>query len=127
MISCLKVKGESMEPFCREGDFVLSISYLSPRFNRLVLVGFLSQPKIGDIVVLRHPQKEYRLIIKRIIRVKETKNKLSYWVQGDNAQKSSDSRDFGYVLREEIVGRAYSMRNRSHFFPKAARFSFAHT
>ena len=45
MLSFLKVKERSMEPFCREGDFVLA--------NRMSYL--FSAPKIGHIVMLRHP------------------------------------------------------------------------
>ena len=52
MISYFKVRGQSMEPLCREGDFVLldRLSYL------------IFRPRSGDVVVLSHPQED-RLIL----------------------------------------------------------------
>lgn len=84
-----------MEPLCREGDFVLldKLSY------------FVFKPKTGDIVVLRHPQEE-RLILKYIMRERVNGNYSFYWVEGLNKGESSDSRNFGWVPREMILGKA---------------------
>lgn len=91
MLSLFQVKGESMRPFCKQGDFVLaeSMSYLFFR------------PKVGHLVVARHPQKPGMLLLKRIVREKEGR----YWVEGDNAEKSTDSRHFGWVGKENIRGK----------------------
>lgn len=84
------VQGQSMEPYCEEGDFVLSVPYI------------FSHPKVGDIAVLRHPQ-EGIVMVKRITNVKGD----WYWVEGDNKLESSDSREFGWISREHILGKAY--------------------
>ena len=96
MISYFKVRGQSMEPLCKEGDFILldKLSY------------FLFRPRAGDMVVLRHPQEENRLILKYVTREKTEGNRTFYWVEGVNKQESSDSRSFGWVPREFILGKA---------------------
>ena len=84
-----------MEPLCKEGDFVLldKLSYL------------VFRPKIGDIVVLRHPQEE-RLILKYIMEERAENHYSFYWVEGLNKEGSSDSRSFGWIPRKMILGKA---------------------
>ncbi len=76
-----------MEPLCKEGDFVL--------VNRFVRL------KEGDVAVMRHPVS-LRFLLKRIVR--EIGDQ--YWFEGDNRAGSSDSRVFGWVDRNSILGRA---------------------
>jgi len=84
-----------MEPLCKEGDFVL--------LDRLSYLMF--RPRAGDVVMLFHPQED-RLILKYIVREKAVDNHSFYWVEGLNKEGSSDSRSFGWVPREAILGRA---------------------
>ena len=99
MISYFKVRGQSMEPLCKEGDFVLldKLSYL------------MFRPRVGDMVVSRHPQED-RLILKYIVKEKVTGRRSFYWVEGLNKEGSSDSRSFGWVSREAVLGKALIIR-----------------
>lgn len=81
-----RVKGRSMLPEFREGDYLI--------------VNRLGKLKKGDAVVLKHP-KTNELILKRISWIKDEK----YYVLGDNKKQSTDSRSFGYVERQMIVGK----------------------
>jgi len=49
-----------------------------------------------------------------------------YLVLGDNRGRSRDSREFGFVARERIVGRAvavaFSLDHANHFLPRTDRF-----
>lgn len=83
------VSGHSMEPTLKPGQTVLvsSISYL------------LTRPKVGDIVVVKNPNQD--LILKRI--AKEKKGK--FFVSGDNPRDSTDSRTFGTVERNQVIGK----------------------
>ena len=60
---------------------------------------------VGDVVVLTHPQEPEREIIKRIKAISEDK---MYFVEGDNAQKSQDSRSFGFVPQDIILGKVFN-------------------
>lgn len=57
-------------------------------------------PQIGDIIAFRDP-RDKKVLIKRITkRVKE-----KYFVEGDNKKHSTDSREFGMIGRNDIVGK----------------------
>lgn len=59
-------------------------------------------PQVGDVVVLRHPEKAGLKMVKRVTAVR-----ADGWcfVMGDNVAASHDSRVFGYVSPEQIIGR----------------------
>ncbi len=94
-----------MEPLCKEGDFVLldKLSYL------------VFRPKVGDVVVLHHPQED-RLILKYIMEEKIKEHHSLYWVEGLNKGGSSDSRSFGWISREMILGKAVVVQGREREF-----------
>jgi phage repressor protein C with HTH and peptisase S24 domain len=84
MLKLLKISGDSLYPFYKNGQRVLC---------RKV---FLSTPiYIDDAVVFE--KESYGLMIKK---VKKIKNK-SYFVEGTNPY-SIDSRDFGYLDAKEL-------------------------
>ena len=79
-----------MEPTLREGDQVIAST----------LPYLWGHPSVGDLVVLRHPF-ENRLLVKRISRVDGS----HISIVGDNRRLSTDSRDFGPVPIDHIVGK----------------------
>ncbi len=93
LLTCFRVAGTSMLPAFRPGDyvFVSQIPY------------FLRSPRAGDVVVCRHP-KTRRPLLKRIAAVQHE----AYHVAGDNAAESSDSRHFGALGRDGILGKVCS-------------------
>lgn len=90
-----KVQGKSMEPAFNHGSRVF--------VSRLAYV--LVDPEIDEVVVLRHP-KEEMLIIKRI---KDISHEGHYFVLGDNFDHSTDSRHFGRITKEHIVGKVIEL------------------
>ena len=80
-----------MEPTLSPGDFVL--------VNRLSYK--LHPPARGDLVVVRDPQVPSRFLVKRIADLSVS----GAYVVGDNEIQSRDSRTFGPVPRDFIVGR----------------------
>jgi signal peptidase I len=92
MISYFRVFDHSMQPFCQEGDFVVTQTMSYPL-------------QVGHVVVFKHPLEDV-LLLKRIQWIKEDQGKLFYWVQGDNQRDSRDSRSFGWIEKESILGKA---------------------
>ena len=76
-----------MFPTIKEGDLVIY-----KRIKSLI--------KEGEIVVLNHPKDRRKLIIKRIFKI----NEKGIEVRGDNLISSIDSRQYGLVNRDSIIG-----------------------
>jgi nickel-type superoxide dismutase maturation protease len=89
-----RVAGRSMTPGLVEGERVL--------VNKAAY--WFARPRPDDVVVLRDPRDPQRLLIKRIERAAGVDEWL---VAGDNADASTDSRVFGPVAREAIVGKVW--------------------
>lgn len=87
-VSKFTVHGHSMFPTLRERQNVLSFNWAY--LERL--------PKAGDIVVIKQEGKE---IVKRVQKVVDRK----VFVTGDNQEESTDSRHFGPVGMDQIVGK----------------------
>ncbi len=89
-----RVEQPSMAPRLDPGDYVI-VNRWSYRFRN---------PAVGDLIVLRDPDREGRFLCKRIDAVTGSG---SYLVRGDNAAVSRDSRSFGPIARDLIVGRVW--------------------
>ena len=87
----LRVVGNSMEGVISEGDLIIY-----KKLNRKNL-----DLKIGDIVVAFHPKIKSKLIIKRIYKIFQNK----YDLRGDNFLSSTDSREWGLIELDLIVGK----------------------
>lgn len=91
------VRGVSMLPTLSDGDLVL--------IDKKPKVCFL-----GDICVVRPPDKSTSIVIKRISKVRNFGEQ--YWFLGDNRNHSHDSRDYGWVNNENIEGRVIKVWRR---------------
>ncbi|MFH0952014.1 MAG: signal peptidase I [Patescibacteria group bacterium] len=132
------VKGASMEPNFQDHEYLI-IDEVSYR---------LSDPKRGDVVVIKNPQNRSEFFIKRVIglpgeiikisngqvaitsdtypsgvtldesaylagdvytkgSIETTLGRDEFFVMGDNRQASLDSRIFGQIKENEIIGRAW--------------------
>ncbi len=56
---------------------------------------------VGDVVALRDPREENRVIVKRVAGIEAH----GFRVEGDNESESTDSRHFGPVRSDLVVGR----------------------
>lgn len=90
MFRLLKVRGHSMFPDYRDGDFVLASGFPFPS----------GKIRAGDVIVFRQPG--YGLLIKRVREVLEAGS--AYEVRGTQVE-SADSRNFGPVNRDQITGK----------------------
>jgi inner membrane protease subunit 1 len=86
-----------MEPAYRHGDRLL--------VNRLAYIR--AAPRPGDVVILRDPDDNRRLLLKRVAGSTASTPPGQIRVLGDNAGESRDSRHFGPVTVRLIVGRAW--------------------
>lgn len=93
------VDGPSMEPAFRSGDRLL--------VNRLAYRR--RDPRAGDVVVMRDPERLGHVLLKRIATAPDgiDPGPPHVYVLGDNAAESRDSRAFGPVPRAQIIGKAW--------------------
>ena len=91
----LKVTGKSMLPLLEPGTEIL----INPNAYQK------SMPKIGDIIVTTHPYYPELSIVKRITAINKDG---SYFLTGDNLTESTDSRHWGSIKLEDIIGQVTS-------------------
>lgn len=101
------VHGQSMDPTFRNGDYLI-VDEISYRFT---------DPEEGDVIIFRFPNDPSTFFIKRIIGLPNQTIKVEgktisikdneYFVMGDNRGSSSDSRVWGTVNKDLIVGKAF--------------------
>jgi signal peptidase I len=99
--------GDSMLPTIENGKMiVVNKMQYGIRFpgQRKYLAQWAS-PKQGEVVVFYAPNGE--LAIKRCFR---TEDKNLFYLLGDNSQNSFDSRFYGLVQIENIIGRALGVK-----------------
>ncbi|MCT4355329.1 nickel-type superoxide dismutase maturation protease [Streptomyces sp. Je 1-79] len=82
-----EVTGVSMVPTLLHGD--------------QLLVHYGGRLRPGSVAVLRHPLQQDLLIVKRLIE----RQGAGWWVLGDNPDTEGDSRVFGAVPAELVLGR----------------------
>lgn len=86
-----RVDDQSMEPALHAGDYVLVNRWAYRKV----------EPIPGDIVVLRNPEALGQFLVKRVA----SGTAGSYVVLGDNEAHSRDSRHFGPVPKDLIIGK----------------------
>jgi len=108
-LSLMQTLAPSRAPGSRQDDRVL--------FTRVRIVGPSMEPGVlnddwwlvrrttdvrpGDVIALVHPHRPDLVIVKRIV----SAGPSGWWVEGDNASASEDSRQFGSVPRSHVIGR----------------------
>ena len=71
---------------------------LKPKQDILIWCWF-NKYRVGDIVAIHMNGRD---IIKRVEKIR----KSEYFVAGDNKKESTDSRKFGWIEKEKIIGKA---------------------
>lgn len=87
-ISKFTIQGKSMIPTLSPGQDILSFNW--------AYIG--RKPKIGEVIVLNYQGKD---MVKRVTKVEGEE----IFVEGDNQDWSTDSRSFGTVSMDQIVGK----------------------
>ncbi len=90
-----RVTGLSMLPLLQPGDEIL-VNFKAYRNQ---------PPQPGDIIVAQHPYKPQTRIVKRVA---EVRSDGSCFVKGDNPAESTDSRAFGWMSSQQILGKVTS-------------------
>jgi nickel-type superoxide dismutase maturation protease len=86
-IFTVKVIGISMEPSLRNGEVWLAWSGTK-------------KVKPGRVIVFEHPNRPALIEVKRVQRAMGS----GWWVEGDNAPHSIDSRDYGSIPDSLVQG-----------------------
>lgn len=86
-VSAVAVAGDSMTPTLRPGDFLIV-----SRSGRI---------RPGDVVMARRPDFSTVLLVKRVL----AREPEGWWLEGDNPLRSDDSRLFGPVPDDCVLGR----------------------
>lgn len=79
-----------MLPTYNDGDNVL--------VNRFAYL--FTSPQKNDVIAVKDP-RDKKVLIKRIKKVENN----SYFVVGDNKLHSTDSRQFGMIVKSDIIGK----------------------
>jgi len=87
-ISRFTVHGDSMQPTLSEGQDILSFNW--------AYIG--RRPTPGEVIVLNFQGND---LVKRVVKVEDDQ----VYVEGDNREASTDSRDFGPVSPSNILGK----------------------
>lgn len=100
------IPSDSMTPAIQPGDFIMVDTWKNH------IGGF----HVGDIIVFSQPTKNGQTLVKRITKIQlenvEKKLTMQYYVLGDNKKNSFDSRHFGLVNSDIIIGKvAFTLMN----------------
>jgi signal peptidase I len=130
------VKGQSMEPNFSEGDYLIidemSYRFRSPERGEVIVFDAPNDPssryikriiglpgekiKIEDGQVSIYQDEKYKKLeendylssqVETSGNIEITLNSQEYFVLGDNRSVSADSRKFGVLSRNKIIGRVY--------------------
>lgn len=85
LLSLIKVKGHSMEPFLKEGSFFIASN----------LSFFFQSPKVNDVILFKDKNK---IIVKKIFKIENQK----YFIIGVN---KNDSKFFSPIKKNDILGK----------------------
>jgi len=92
-----------MVPTFQNGDYLI-VDELTYR---------LRDPERGEVIIFKYPKDTTKFFIKRVIGLPgdtvdgKVLEKNQYFVEGDNRDASSDSRFWGPVARNLVIGRPY--------------------
>ena len=94
----LQIDGASMVPTLLDGQEIL------------VDLGAYSSvaPEVDDVVLVRHPFYKERTMVKRVTKIWTNPTEKRFHIEGDNKTQSTDSRSFGSVTRQKILGKVTS-------------------
>ena len=96
------VRGESMSPNYNDGDWLLF--RLLPAKSKAKSKGI---ELVGKVVLIQR-ESEFGtdlLQVKRVTQVHDDNDEARIWVEGDNKSASTDSRNWGALDSDEVIGK----------------------
>jgi signal peptidase I len=94
----IEVRGDSMSPNYNDGDWLLF---------RMLPAKSKANGLVGKVVLIQR-ESEFGtdfLLVKRVTQVSRRNNEIAIWVEGDNKEKSTDSRSWGPLNSDEVIGK----------------------
>jgi signal peptidase I len=104
----VRIHGNSMEPTFHDGQFkFVDRKYYKEHYNEFAPKGqkktIYTLANLEDkVYVIITPDNV--LAIKRLVSVAQTLQKPYFWFEGDNKDHSIDSRNYGFIEGESILG-----------------------
>ena len=94
----VEVRGDSMSPNYNDGDWLLF---------RLLPAKSKANELVGKVVLIQRRSNlgEDFLQVKRVTKVHNDTNETEIWVEGDNKEKSTDSRTWGALDSSEVIAK----------------------
>ena len=94
----VEVRGDSMSPNYNDGDWLLF---------RLLPAKSKADELVGKVVLIQRRSNlgEDFLQVKRVIKVHNHNDEAQIWVEGDNKDKSTDSRSWGALDSSEVIAK----------------------
>jgi signal peptidase I len=98
----IEVRGDSMSPNYNDGDWLLF--RLLPAKSK---AKSKAQELVGKVVLIQRQSENGTdfLQVKRVIKVSGRNNETEIWVEGDNKGASTDSRSWGPLDSDEVIGK----------------------
>jgi len=88
------IPSSSMTPTLRPGDVVLVDTWIYRKHT----------PKISDILVVKRT-KESMVLVKRLTNLRTVNAQLQLYIEGDNKNRSVDSRRFGWLVGDHVIAK----------------------
>jgi signal peptidase I len=103
----IEVRGDSMSPNFNDGDWLLF--HLFPAKSKMAS---RARGLVGKVVLIQRQSEVGKdfLQVKRVTQVSNSPSasdsrKIEIWVEGDNKSASTDSRSWGALNHEEVIGK----------------------
>ena len=102
IFKAVEVRGESMSPNYNDGDWLLF--RLLPAKSK---AKSMANELVGKVVLIQRESEFGRdfLQVKRVTQVHNDNDEARIWVEGDNKSASTDSRNWGALDSDEVIGK----------------------
>ena len=106
IFKAVEVRGESMSPNYNDGDWLL-FRLLPAKSKAKSQTKSKANELVGKVVLIQRRSNvgEDFLQIKRVTQVHDDNDEARIWVEGDNKSASTDSRNWGVLDSDEVIGK----------------------